>query len=25
MQVLHPGLVPVATALVFGLRLKIDF
>jgi porin len=25
MQVLHPGLVPVANALVFGLRLKIDF
>ena len=25
MQVLHPGLVPVATALVLGLRLKIDF
>jgi porin len=25
MQVLHPGLVPVASALVFGLRLKIDF
>jgi porin len=25
LQVLHPGLVPVANALVFGLRLKIDF
>jgi porin len=25
MQILHPGLVPVATALVLGLRLKIDF
>ncbi len=25
MQVLHPGLVPVATALVLGLRLKVDF
>ncbi len=24
-QVLHPGLVPVDTALVLGLRLKVDF
>ena len=25
LQVLHPGLVPVDTALVLGLRLKVDF
>jgi porin len=25
LQVLHPGLVPVDTALVLGLRLKLDF
>jgi porin len=24
-QVLHPGLAPVDTALLFGLRLKVDF
>jgi hypothetical protein len=25
LQVLHPGLAPVANALVFGVRLKVDF
>jgi porin len=25
LQVLHPGLAPVETALVFGVRLKLDF
>jgi porin len=25
LQVLHPGLAPVANAIVFGLRLKVDF
>jgi porin len=25
LQVLHPGLAPIDTALVFGLRLKLDF
>jgi porin len=25
LQVLHPGLAPVDTALVFGIRLKLDF
>ena len=25
LQVLHPGLAPVDTALVLGLRLKADF
>ncbi len=24
-QVLHPGLAPVDTALLFGVRLKLDF
>ncbi len=24
-QILHPGLAPVATAFILGLRLKIDF
>lgn len=25
LQILHPGLAPVDTAIVFGLRMKIDF